>query len=288
MLINRAFAAKYFKNADPIGRRVRFGGAKSTAPWSTIVGVVGDMFSGDQNDPMLSAMFHPFAQARRSFVYVSARTNGSPMSITPAVRDAIAALNPDIPLYWVSSLDDAVAQSLWFIRVFGTMFMIFGFVALFLASVGLYAVMSFSVSRRTREVGIRMALGRTGGRDVIRMVFGQGLLQLAVGMGIGAQARAGHLAADEGGALPVQPRDPAMRGPAWPPCSSPSGCSRASLRPGEPRWWIRWSRCAATSVAAVRVVPNRAVTIGWVGRPMVASGANSWLTGRGLTDNLIT
>ena len=63
---------------------------------------------------------------------------------------------------------------MWFVRVFGTMFMIFGFVALFLASVGLYAVMSFSVSRRTREVGIRMALGAQG-RDVVRMIFGQGL-----------------------------------------------------------------------------------------------------------------
>jgi ABC-type antimicrobial peptide transport system permease subunit len=74
------------------------------------------------------------------------------------------------PLYWVQSLDAAIAQSLWFVRVFGTMFLILGFVALFLASIGLSAVMSFSVSRRTCEVGIRMALGAQR-RDVVRMIF---------------------------------------------------------------------------------------------------------------------
>ena len=200
VLVNRAFVAKYFKNADPIGKRVRLGGSKSKAQWSTIVGVVGDMFSGDQQEPMPPAIFQPFAQARSTFVYISARTSGPPMAITQGVRDAVNSLNPDIPLYWVSSLDDAVAQSLWFVRVFGTMFMIFGFVALFLASVGLYAVMSFSVSRRTREVGIRMALGAQGG-DVVRMIFGQGLLQLAVGMTVGLALGPRHLAAAQGRAL---------------------------------------------------------------------------------------
>jgi len=181
VIVNRAFVKKYFANVDPIGRRVRLGGAKSTAPWSTIVGVVGDVFSGNQEEPLPPALFQPFAQARTNFVYIAARTAGPPMGLTAGVRDAVASLDPDIPLYWVQSLEEAVSQSLWFVRVFGTMFMIFGFVALFLASVGLYAVMSFSVSRRTREVGIRMALGAQG-RDVVRMIFGQGLLQLGVGM----------------------------------------------------------------------------------------------------------
>jgi len=74
------------RSADPIGRRIRIGGAKSTAAWSTIVGITGDMFSGDQEEPMPPAIFQPFAQARSTFVYIAARTNGPPMAITQAVR----------------------------------------------------------------------------------------------------------------------------------------------------------------------------------------------------------
>jgi putative ABC transport system permease protein len=211
VIVNKAFAKKFFKSDDPIGKRIRLGGPKSTAPWSTVVGVVGDMFSGNQDEPMSPAIFQPFAQNHSSFVYISARTASSPLMITQSVREAVTSLNADIPLYWVMSLEEAVSQSLWFIRVFGTMFMIFGFVALFLASVGLYAVMSFSVSRRTREVGIRMALGAQG-RDVVRMIFGQGALQLGVGMAFGLALALGISQLLKIVLFQVQPRDPAVFG----------------------------------------------------------------------------
>ena len=96
-------------------------------------------------------------------------------------------------------------------RVFGTMFMIFGFVALFLASVGLYAVMSFSVSRRTREVGIRMALGAQG-RHVVRMIFGQGLLQLTVGTALGLGLAFAISSVMSVVLFQVQPHDPVIFG----------------------------------------------------------------------------
>jgi putative ABC transport system permease protein len=160
---------------------------------------------------MSAAIFQPFAQARSTFVYISARTAGPPLAITQGVRDAVTSLNPDIPLYWVQSLDVAIDQALWFVRVFGTMFLIFGFVALFLASIGLYAVMSFSVSRRTREVGIRMALGAQA-RDVVRMIFGQGLLQLGVGMTVGLALALGISRLMSVILFQVQPRDPVIFG----------------------------------------------------------------------------
>ena len=210
-LVNRAFAAKYFPTGDPIGRRVRFGGSKSTQPWVTIVGVVGDVFAGDPDLPKPPAMFRPFAQSYTSFVYITARTAGAPLGITADVRRLVASLNPDIPLYWVQSLDGAVAERLWFVRVFGTMFMIFGAVALFLASVGLYAVMSFSVSRRTREVGIRMALGARSS-DVVTMIFGQGALQLGIGMTVGLALALGISRLLRSILFQVQPRDPAIFG----------------------------------------------------------------------------
>jgi putative ABC transport system permease protein len=211
IVVNKAFAAKFFKNGDPIGKRIRLGGSRSTAPWSTVVGVVGDMFGGDQEEPMQPAFFRPYAQARSSFVSISARTASAPMTLTPSVREVVSSLNPDIPLYWVQTLEDATAQSLWFVRVFGTMFMIFGVVALFLASVGLYAVMSFSVSRRTREVGIRMALGAQGA-DVVRLIFGQGALQLGIGMTAGLALALGISQLLKIVLFQVEPRDPVVFG----------------------------------------------------------------------------
>jgi putative ABC transport system permease protein len=185
-IINRAFAAKYFPASSPLGRRVRVGDARSRQEWRTVVGVVGNTFSGNQDEPMEPTLFEPMAQARTPFVYITARTSGPPLAIAQSVREAVAALNSDLPLFWVQSFDDAIAGSTWFLRtrIMGTLFMIFGVVALFLGSVGLYAVMSFSVSRRAREMGIRMALGARGA-NVVQMVLRQAASQLAIGMAAG-------------------------------------------------------------------------------------------------------
>ena len=208
-VVTRSFVAKHFKDKDPIGRRVRFGEDQSRQPWLTVVGIAGDLFTGDQQEPFSPVLFQPLAQARSGFAYITARTVNAPMSLTAGVRTAVASLNPDIPLYWVQTLDTAIAQQLWFVRVFGTMFVIFGGIALFLASVGLYAVMSFSVSRRIREVGIRMALGAQA-RDVVGMIFRQGIVQLAIGMTLGL-ALAFGIARLLGVILfQVQPRDPVI------------------------------------------------------------------------------
>ena len=183
-VINQAFADKYFPGVDPLGRRIRQGGLQSTLPWRTIVGVVPTTYTGDTDEPHAPAYFLPLAQHHENFVTMVARTAGAPMTLTSSVREIVAQLQPDIPIYRVNSMETMYAQPTWFIRVFGTMFMIFGAIALFLASVGLYAVMSFSVSRRTREVGIRMALGAQGSQ-VLRLVFRQGLWQIAIGIPLG-------------------------------------------------------------------------------------------------------
>jgi ABC-type antimicrobial peptide transport system permease subunit len=209
-IVNERFAKQYFPKGA-MGHRIRFGGEKSTQQWLTIVGVVPTIFGGQQNDPRPTMVFRPLEQEHSNFDYVSARIASNPMSLTAPVREIAAQLNPDIPLYWVMSLDAAIAQPLWFVRVFGTMFMIFGFIALFLASVGLYAVMSFSVSRRTREVGIRMALGASA-RNVIRMIFGQGLVQVTVGLVAGLALATGISQLLSAILFDVQPRDPLVFG----------------------------------------------------------------------------
>jgi putative ABC transport system permease protein len=210
-VVNKAFAEKYFPGTDAIGRRIRIGGLTSTEPWMTIVGVVPTMFSGDASHPRVPAFYAPLSQHHSSFVSIIVQTSGPPMNVTQQVRQSVAQLNADIPLYWVYSMDDALARPLWYIRVFGTMFMIFGGIALFLAAIGLYAVMSFSVSRRAKEVGIRMALGAQAGQ-VIRMVFRQGVWQLGLGitLGLGLAAVIGQ--ATSVVLFEVQPRDPQVFG----------------------------------------------------------------------------
>ncbi|NUQ11505.1 MAG: ABC transporter permease [Gemmatimonadaceae bacterium] len=207
-VINQAFAEQYFPGQDPLGRRIRQGGRTSEQPWLTIVGIVPTIFTGDPEEPREPAFYVPLAQRHSSFVSLAVRTAGPPMAITPQVRSAVAALNPDIPIYFVYSMQEAFERPTWFIRVFGTMFMIFGLIALFLASVGLYAVMSFSVSRRVREVGIRMALGAQG-RDVVGLIFRQGAWQLGLGLALGLGFAATIAQFMTIVLFDVQPRDPA-------------------------------------------------------------------------------
>jgi predicted permease len=211
VVVSENFVAKHFPGEEAIGRRIRFGRADSQAPWRTIVGVVPDIYSGDPDEPRGESTFVPLAQNHSNFVSVAVKTAGPPMGLTSSVRDAVASLDADIPIYWTYSMADALARPLWFIRVFGTMFMIFGFIALFLASIGLYAVMAFSVSRRTREVGIRMALGARAG-DVVRMIFRQGLWQLGVGLTVGLALALGVSQLLTVILFDVQPRDPAVFG----------------------------------------------------------------------------
>lgn len=208
-VVNERFVRQHFPDGDAIGRRVRLGGLELHGPWLTIVGVVPDLFAGDPQDPRPPIVFQPLAQARPQFAYVSVRTAGDPMALTTPVRELVASLNPDLPIYWPMTLEAAVAEPLWFVRVFGTMFAIFGVVALFLASIGLYAVMSFAVSRRTREVGIRMALGASPTR-VVRLIFNGGAWQLGIGLAIGLVLSAGISRLLDVILFDVQPLDPVV------------------------------------------------------------------------------
>jgi putative ABC transport system permease protein len=210
-VVNQAFVATHLAGVDPIGRRIRFGASRSSAPWLTIVGVVPNTFAGDPEHMRPPIIYRPLAQNHSNFLSMAVRTSGAPMTITPQVRDLVSTLNRDIPIYWVYSMREAMARPLWFIRVFGTMFMIFGAIALFLAAVGLYAVMAFSVGRRTREVGIRMALGAKP-RDVVGMVVRQGVWQLGAGMLAGLTLALGIAQLMKVVLFDVEPRDPMIFG----------------------------------------------------------------------------
>ena len=185
-VVTRGFARQHFADGSPLGRRLRIGGPESTGPWLTVVGVVPDVwYDGTDNDDALRAtVFTPVSQGDYRFLSIAVAARGDPMAMAQPVQAVLSSIDPDQPIYFVRTLADAIQRSGWFYGVFGTLFMVFGGAALFLATVGVYGVMSFSVSRRTREIGVRMALGASA-RDVVRMFLKQGGGQALVGLSAG-------------------------------------------------------------------------------------------------------
>jgi ABC-type antimicrobial peptide transport system permease subunit len=133
------------------------------------------------------------------------------MALTSNVRQVVRGLDPDLPIYNVYSMKEFIGQSSWFYGVFGSAFIAFGIAALFMASVGLYGVLSFSVSRRVQEMGIRMALG-AGAGQVIKLVLRQGLMQMGVGLAIGLALAFGLSNVVGVLMFEVEPRDPMVFG----------------------------------------------------------------------------
>jgi putative ABC transport system permease protein len=186
-VVTESFARSHFPGADALGRRVRLGGLDSENPWLEIVGVVPDAGldrPGGTFGTAVGGFYLPIAQSPVQLGSLVVRTQGSPLAITASVREAVAAADPDVPIFAVDTLRARIDDGLWFYAVFGGLFAVFGGAALFMASVGLYGVMAFSVSRRTHEMGIRMALGAQGGQ-VRALVLRQGMTQIALGMVLG-------------------------------------------------------------------------------------------------------
>ncbi|MGD8698102.1 MAG: ABC transporter permease [Gemmatimonadales bacterium] len=195
-VVNETFVRTFFPEGDALGRRVRMGRRDTTAQWLSVVGVVPDMLmEGMANTDASPAGFYiPISQSGvGTFVSIAVRTRGRPMTVTQDVRSAVEGMNADLPIYEVLSMEDAIAKETWFYWVFGSLFMVFGIMALFLAAVGLYGVMSFAVSRRTQEMGIRMALGADS-PNLIRLVMRRGTIQLVIGivLGVGLAAVAAN------------------------------------------------------------------------------------------------
>jgi ABC-type antimicrobial peptide transport system permease subunit len=151
----------------------------------------------------------PVAQGGERFMSLAVRATGDPLSLTSAVRDQVSAIDPDMPIYFVRTLEDSLLQGAWAFRVFGVLFMAFGFSALFLATVGLYGVMAFSVRQRTQEIGLRMALGAAGSA-VLGMFLRQGLWQIGLGLSLGIGLGAGLARLMTFMLFRVEPWDPAV------------------------------------------------------------------------------
>jgi len=183
-VVNRAFARRFFPGESPVGRRVLPGGSGPGRAWRTILGVVPDLYLAGPGATQEPGVYIPLSQGDAFLVHLVARTQGEPLALAASVRRELQALDRHQPLAFVGSLRQAISRRIWFYDVFGGFFVVFGTAALVLAAVGLYGVVAFSVARRTREVGVRMALGALPS-EVLRLVVRRGGAQLAAGLALG-------------------------------------------------------------------------------------------------------
>ena len=186
-IVDQRFAELNWRGEDPLGKQIRMGRSDSENPWLTVVGMVRtfemlEPLSFGASTP--EGMFVPIAQDPTLGLSVLLRSSGDPTGVSASLREAVTGLDPDIPIRRLNTLDQRVKENTLQFAIIGGMFSIFGVIALIMASIGLYAVMAFSVSRRVAEVGIRMALGADDKR-IVNMILKQGAVPVGIGLVIG-------------------------------------------------------------------------------------------------------
>jgi putative ABC transport system permease protein len=183
-VISESLARRYFPGTNPLGARIKVGQMDSPRPWATIVGVVNDVHYSWINKEDVPTIYGPFRQAPPYYTTILLRTPGDPLQFIAPAREQIAAVDPNLPLYNIKPMDRLITESIIGIAYVASMMAVLGVIALALASVGVFGVMSYSVSERAHEIGIRMSLGAQTA-DILRMVLRSGMTLTVLGLAIG-------------------------------------------------------------------------------------------------------
>jgi predicted permease len=212
-VVTREFAERHWPGQQPIGQRFRFVEGKEPGPWMSVVGVSADLVQVLQEADAPPLVFITCRQEPWGWTALMVRTTSEPAAIASLVRDVVQRLDPDLPLFQAGTLPSALERQRWFVRVFGTLVLIFALIGVLMASVGIYGVVAQGTVRRTKEIGIRMALGASS-IAVQRLVLSQGLRQLVLGvtLGLGGAVGAAQVMSRTGLLIQTTPNDPTVFG----------------------------------------------------------------------------
>ncbi|HEV7475793.1 MAG TPA: FtsX-like permease family protein, partial [Pyrinomonadaceae bacterium] len=186
-IVDETLARRYWPASDPVGKRIKIGDANSKAPWLTVVGVVSSVKNRQLDEKARYYIYQPFDQWVRRENSIVMRTSVDPASLVGGLRSRVASLDPDLPLFDVTTIDESVARSVSSKRLSSMLLLGFAVTALLLAVIGIYGVITLNVNNRTNEFGIRLALGAQP-RNVLQLVLGQGMRVTLIGLAIGVVA----------------------------------------------------------------------------------------------------
>jgi len=184
VVVSQSFARRFFPGEDAIGKSIKVGGDDAKSPWAKIVGVVGDIKYGVFETQIAPPIYFPYRQAPQAYTYMAIKTERDPTAFVRAVHSEIATIDSELPVSEFFTLEKVFSDQVLGLSYVAVMLTVMGVMALVLAAVGVYGVMAYSVTARTQEIGVRMAMGAQP-RDVLRLIMSRGILITSVGLLVG-------------------------------------------------------------------------------------------------------